>query len=127
VASLIFVGAQINQENQVAKATIRQSLNETDMQVFAITMDQSILTKADYKLTKGEALNDYEKHQLEKYREFNFRDYDNSFYQYQIGLFEEETWQAYIRLIKKTFNKDSKQTEMWSNNKENFSFSLKIN
>jgi phosphate starvation-inducible protein PhoH len=60
VASLIFVGAQINQENQVAKATIRQSLNETDMQVFAITMDQSILTKADYKLTKGEALNDYE-------------------------------------------------------------------
>tara|TARA_B110000438_G_C15817908_1_gene652817 strand:- start:937 stop:1296 length:360 start_codon:yes stop_codon:yes gene_type:complete len=117
VASLIFVAAKINQGNHFAKATIRQSLNETDMQIFAITMDQSIFTKTNYKLTKGEALNDYEKHQLEKYREFNFRDYDNSFYQYQIGLFEEETWQAY--------NKDSKQTEMWSNNKENFSFSLK--
>lgn len=90
MASLIFVGTQINQGNQVAKARIIQSL-ETDMQIFAITMDQSALAKADYKLTKGEALNDYEKHQLEKYREFNFRDYDNSFYQYQIGLFEEET------------------------------------
>jgi len=100
VASLIFVGTQINQGNQVAKARIIQSL-ETDMQIFAITMDQSALAKADYKLTKGEALNDYEKHQLEKYREFSFRDYDNSFYQYQIDLFEEEAWQAYRILFKK--------------------------
>ena len=77
VASLIFVGVQINQSNQVAKATIRQSLNETDMQIFTITIDQNTLAKADYKLVKGEKLNNYESHQLEKYREFNFRDFDN--------------------------------------------------
>ena len=48
VASLLFVGVQINQSNQVAKATIRQSLNETDMQIYTITIDQNALAKADY-------------------------------------------------------------------------------
>ena len=48
VASLLFVGIQINQSNQVAKATIRQSLNETDMQIYTITIDQNALAKADY-------------------------------------------------------------------------------
>ena len=126
VASLIFVGVQINQSNQVAKATIRQSLNETDMQIFTITIDQNTLAKADYKLAKGEKLNDYENHQLEKYREFNFRDFDNSFYQYQIGLFEEEAWEAYRRLIMKSFNRDNGYKEMWYENKESFSVSFQV-
>ena len=124
IGSLIFVGIQINQSNQVAKATIRQSLNETDMQIYAITMDQPSLSKADYKLKKGKELNDYEKYQLIKYREYNFRDYDNSFYQYQIGLFEEEAWEAYRRLIKKTFNNDLLYFKMWNENKESFSSSF---
>lgn len=124
IGSLIFVGIQINQSNQVAKATIRQSLNETDMQIYAITMDQPSLAKADYKLKKGKELNDYEKYQLIKYREYNFRDYDNSFYQYQIGLFEEEAWEAYRRLIKKTFNNDLLYFKMWNENKESFSSSF---
>mgnify|MGYP001160113623 CR=1 FL=1 len=124
IGSLIFVGIQINQSNQVAKATIRQSLNETDMQIYAITMDQPSLSKADYKLKKGKKLNDYEKYQLIKYREYNFRDYDNSFYQYQIGLFEEEAWEAYRRLIKKTFNNDLLYFKMWNENKESFSSSF---
>ena len=124
IGSLIFVGIQINQSNQVAKATIRQSLNETDMQIYAITMDQPSLAKADYNLKKEKKLNDYEKYQLIKYREYNFRDYDNSFYQYQIGLFEEEAWEAYRRLIKKTFNNDLLYFKMWNENKESFSSSF---
>ena len=124
IGSLIFVGIQINQSNQVAKATIRQSLNETDMEIYAITMDQPSLAKADYKLKKEKKLNDYEKYQLIKYREYNFRDYDNSFYQYQIGLFEEEAWEAYRRLIKKTFNNDLLYFKMWNENKESFSSSF---
>ena len=115
VASLLFVGIQINQSNQVAKATIRQSLNETDMQIYTITMDQNALAKADYKLAKGELLNDYEEYQLEKYREFNFRDFDNSFYQFQIGLFDKEVWRAYRRMIKKLLSSDDGYLKMWKN------------
>ncbi len=126
VASLLFVGIQINQSNQVAKATIRQSLNETDMQIYTITMDQNALAKADYKLAKGELLNDYEEYQLEKYREFNFRDFDNSFYQFQIGLFDKEVWRAYRRMIKKLLSSDVGYLKMWKNSKESFSSSFQI-
>lgn len=126
VASLLFVGIQINQSNQVAKATIRQSLNETDMQIYTITIDQNALAKADYKLAKGELLNDYEEYQLEKYREFNFRDFDNSFYQFQIGLFDKEVWRAYRRMIKKLLSSDDGYLKMWKNSKESFSSSFQI-
>ena len=77
-------------------------------------------------MSKSLKLNDYENHQLEKYREFNFRDFDNSFYQYQIGLFEEEAWEAYRRLIMKSFNRDNGYKEMWDENKESFSVSFQV-
>ena len=38
---------------------------------------------------------------ITQFQAFNFRDFDNSFYQYRIGLFDENNWQAYRRIIKK--------------------------
>ena len=35
-----------------------------------------------------------------QFQTFNFRDFDNSYYQYRIGLFDENNWQAYRRIIK---------------------------
>ena len=35
-----------------------------------------------------------------RFQTFNFSDFDNSYYQYRIGLFDENNWLAYERLIK---------------------------
>ena len=58
--SLVFLGMEINQSNILAKASIRQSLNETDMEVYQMQMDQESITKALYKIEKGTPLDDYE-------------------------------------------------------------------
>ena len=46
VLSLIFLALEVKQSNQLAKATIRQALNETDMEVYKVQMDEDVITKA---------------------------------------------------------------------------------
>ena len=36
IASLVFLGIEANQSNQLAKATIRQALNERDMEIYRV-------------------------------------------------------------------------------------------
>ena len=52
VLSLIFLALEVKQSNQLAKATIRQALNETDMEVYKVQMDDDVITKALYKIKK---------------------------------------------------------------------------
>jgi hypothetical protein len=101
VLSLIFLGLEVNQSNTLAKASIRQSLNETDMDVYEMRMDKEAITRAHYKIDNNLPLDEYEKYMIIQFQTFNFRDFDNSFYQYRIGLFDENNWQAYRRIIKK--------------------------
>ena len=52
VLSLIFLALEVKQSNQLAKATILQALNETDMEVYKVQMDEDVITKALYKIKK---------------------------------------------------------------------------
>jgi hypothetical protein len=101
VISLVFLGLEVNQSNTLAKASIRQSLNETDMDVYEMRMDKEAITRAYYKIDNDLLLDEYEEYMIIQFQTFNFRDFDNSFYQYRIGLFDENNWQAYRRIIKK--------------------------
>jgi hypothetical protein len=100
VVSLVFLGLEVNQSNTLAKASIRQSLNETDMEIYQMQMDKGIIIKALYKIEKNIPIDDYEEFMVVRFQTFNFRDFDNSYYQYRIGLFDENNWLAYERLIK---------------------------
>lgn len=125
IVSLIFLGLEVNQSNILAKASIRQSLNETDMEVFKMSMDQPIITKALYKIQKGEELDEYEKYMVVRFQTFNFRDFDNSYYQYRMGLFDEHTWLAYRRIIKSLLE-DEYVKIMWQNTQDEFSEEFKV-
>ncbi len=49
ITSLIFLGIELQQSNQLAKATIRQALNETDMEIYRVQMDEEIIKPDLYK------------------------------------------------------------------------------
>jgi uncharacterized protein (UPF0212 family) len=100
ILSLVFLALEVKQSNQLAKAEIRQALNVTDMEVYKVQMEEDIIAKALYKINKNLPIDDYEEYQLNEFQKFNFRDFDNSFYQYRIGLFDENVWFAYRRIIK---------------------------
>ena len=120
IVSLVFLGIEANQSNQLAKATIRQALNETDMEIYRVQMDEEIIPHALYKNDNNLPLNDYEQYNVNLYNVYNFRDFDNSFYQYRIGLFEQSDWLAYRRIIKSLL-RDPTVLKMWDNQSHVFS------
>ena len=120
ILSLVFLGLEVKQSNQLAKAEIRQALNVTDMEVYKVQMEEDIIAKALYKINKNIPIDDYEEYQLDEFQRFNFRDFDNSFYQYRIGLFDENVWFAYRRIIKSLLMKNYIMI-MWGNSNQSFS------
>jgi hypothetical protein len=64
---------EIKQSNPFSKATIRQSLNETDMEVYKVQIDEDMATKALYKNERNITLDDYEEYQILQFQNFNFR------------------------------------------------------
>ena len=120
ILSLVFLGLEVKQSNQLAKAEIRQALNVTDMEVYKVQMEEDIIAKALYKINKNIPIDDYEEYQLDEFQRFNFRDFDNSFYQYRIGLFDENVWFAYRRIIKSLLMENYIMI-MWGNSNQSFS------
>ena len=120
ILSLIFLALEVKQSNQLAKAEIRQALNVTDMEVYKVQMEEDIIAKALYKINKNLPIDDYEEYQLNEFQKFNFRDFDNSFYQYKIGLFDENVWFAYRRIIKSLLTENYIML-MWRNSNQSFS------
>ena len=47
------------------------------MEVYKVQMEE-------YKINKNIPINDYEEYQLNHFQRFNFRNFDNSFYQYRV-------------------------------------------
>jgi hypothetical protein len=62
-------------------------------------MDEEIIPYALYKNDTNLPLGDYERSHINLYNMFNFRDFDNSFYEHPIGLFKQSNWFAYRRII----------------------------
>ena len=120
IFSLVFLALEVKQSNQLAKAEIRQALNVTDMEVYKVQMEEDIIAKALYKINKNLPIDDYEEYQLNEFQKFNFRDFDNSFYQYRIGLFDENVWFAYRRIIKSLLTENYIML-MWRNSNQSFS------
>ena len=120
ILSLVFLALEVKQSNQLAKAEIRQALNVTDMEVYKVQMEEDIIAKALYKINKNLPIDDYEEYQLNEFQKFNFRDFDNSFYQYRIGLFDENVWFAYRRIIKSLLTENYIML-MWRNSNQSFS------
>ena len=120
ILSLVFLALEVKQSNQLAKAEIRQALNVTDMEVYKVQMEEDIIAKALYKINKNIPIDDYEEYQLNEFQRFNFRDFDNSFYQYRIGLFDENVWFAYRRIIKSLLTENYIML-MWGNSNQSFS------
>jgi hypothetical protein len=120
IFSLVFLALEVKQSNQLAKAEIRQALNVTDMEVYKVQMEEDIIAKALYKINKNIPIDDYEEYQLNEFQKFNFRDFDNSFYQYRIGLFDENVWFAYRRIIKSLLTENYIML-MWGNSNQSFS------
>ena len=84
-------------------------------------LNQEVIVKARYKLSRNQELTDFEEYMMIEYQSFNYRDFDNSFYQYRMGLFDENAWLAYRRIIEDDLQNNKYVQEMWKKYKQSFS------
>ena len=122
--SLVFLGIETQQSNLLARATVRQTINDNDIEYLETFLDANVIPVANHKLKNGEELTNYEAQQIIWQQHINFRIFDNGFYQYQNGLLDEEEWLKYKSIIRTLLKNNPYIQPMWDVYGSNFSSSF---
>lgn len=104
ILSLIFVGLEIQQAREIALADVHQQ-----RAAMAIQIEQNYVPVNEYfdarnKLRTGERLSQSELAVLRAAQLAWFQYWENNFFQYQLGLLDEESWQSSRRIILSRFD-----------------------
>ena len=121
IVSLVLVSIQINQSNHLAKATVRQTINDNDIEFLKSYLDSKIVPLANYKLSTGQNLSEYEQQQIIWQQHINFRIFDNGYYQFKNGLLDESEWNKYLSIIGTLVKTNPYVLDMWDIYGSNFS------
>jgi hypothetical protein len=113
VISLIYVGAQVNQNTKATQSAMRQSLADNDVTYLMSYLDNSILAIANYKDESNMELSDLEISQLVSQQHVNFRVFENAFFQFEHELLEPETWERSRFIIKTMLENNEHSRKMW--------------
>ena len=126
LVSLVFLAIEVNQSNMLARATVRQTINDNDVEYLETFLDSNTVPIANFKLKNGEKLSEYEAQQIIWQQHINFRIFDNGYYQYQNGLLDKEEWLKYKSIITTLFTENPYVSKMWEYYGENFSDSFQL-
>ena len=92
IASLVFVGLEMQQSRRIAIADIYQQRAEMIIQVNSIDLTSEILYEARSKLEAGDTLTNTEQELLDDSWNPSLNYQENNHFQYQLGLLSEEQW-----------------------------------
>ena len=113
VISLIYVGAQVNQNTKATQSAMRQSIADNDITYLVSSLDNNILAIASYKDEYNMELSDFEMSQLVSMQHVNFRVFENVFFQFEHELLEPETWKRSRLIIKYLLKNNEASKKMW--------------
>ena len=113
VISLIYVGAQVNQNTKATQSAMRQSIADNDVTYLMSSLDNTILAIALYKDENNMELSGLEWSQLVSQQHVNFRVFENVFFQFEHELLEPETWERSRFIIKYMLENNEHSRKMW--------------
>jgi hypothetical protein len=112
VASLIFVGLELQQSRAVALAEVHQSRAQIGMQFSAWPRDPSVEVVRRKELA-GEPLDSFEQLISDSVYDEVLYFIENNYYQYQLGLLPQEIWDANIRAMAAWIPFDENFDDYW--------------
>lgn len=124
VVSLVYIGAQVNQNTKATQSAMRQSIADNDITYLMTSLDNSILAIASYKYENNIELSDLEMSQLVSRQHVNFRVFENAFFQYEQELLEPETWDRYRFIIRDLLIGNEASKKMWLSYDKSFTISF---
>ena len=100
IASLIFVGLQVRQNTDVAKANTRQAIADAAQRWALSTVNSADISRIVVTMrAEPSSLTDAERFQWRQYQRANIRFFENVFFQYRKGLIEQPEWSGYRRIL----------------------------
>lgn len=123
VLSLLFVGIQINQNSESTQAQTRDSLSEKQIELY---LQLGLNARAMEIYTRGRAglieydFNDPEYNAWQFMALSNLRVWENEWYQYEKGLFEEDEYSGRKNLLSGMLSGPG-YSQIWESQKQSFS------
>jgi len=93
VASLIFVGIQINQSNKLAVASAMDASNARTDSISRLAIEYDI-PNINLKLRNNQELSGNERSRLRLFIETRLRHYETTYFQFLLDLVDEEQWDS---------------------------------
>lgn len=117
VASLIFVGIELQQSREIAIADIYQQRTAMIIDANTIQLTSDSVQNVLRKYRSGEPLTDDEKYLMEQWFDPFLNYWENNHFQFQMGLLSKEQWISSRNTIKK-FARNPVFVEMWDRERD---------
>ena len=99
VGGIIFLGIEVSQNAQATRAEIRNAIAESSRVHSRWAAENPEVLDLDRRLQNGEVLTDVEARHLDAFYYAAWRGFENAYYQYTVGTFDEADWGGYERTI----------------------------
>ncbi len=112
IASLLFVGYELEQSRDIAMAELYQARAENSTQIFQTGMSDKSAHEAQDKYFRGERVTHWEEVQVHYFLQMFITSWEMNHFLYQKGLLDQEQWDASLQSIKELFGEEMMQ-EYW--------------
>ena len=110
--TVYFLVTELREQNKVARANARQNIADSHQRLALAGLQKELVT-IKVKLRNNEPLSNEEESMYITHFSAIVRARQNQFYQYSIGMLDEDEWNSMVSSLKTLFN-DEKNIEVWN-------------
>tara|TARA_Y100000782_G_C10115639_1_gene236442 strand:- start:457 stop:951 length:495 start_codon:yes stop_codon:yes gene_type:complete len=111
LVTVYFLVTELREQNKVARANARQNIADSHQRLALAGLQKELVT-IKVKLRNNEPLSNEEESMYITHFSAIVRARQNQFYQYSIGMLDEDEWNSMVSSLKTLFN-DEKNIEVW--------------
>ena len=111
LVSVYFLVTELREQNKVSRANARQNIADSHQRLALAGLQKELVT-IKVKLRNNEPLSNEEESMYITHFSAIVRARQNQFYQYSIGMLDEDEWNSMVSSLKTLFN-DEKNIEVW--------------
>ncbi len=120
IVSLIFIGLELQRSTEATEAATREAINRKDLAFLSLTIDSSVLARANTKRRNGEELSPLEVDQLLREQYINFASFDYSYTEFRRGAQDLDGWLRHRSIIQSVIDHSPYAKIMWERKQHSF-------
>lgn len=120
VASLIFVGLQMQQTHEIALATLYQMRADSARELTKTQLESELLRDVRMRADAGEELSPYDRFVLASADFLSFNHFESSHFLHEQGLLSDEHWESDLETIGVMLENNPEALQYWQEHKSEY-------